>query len=147
MLARSRIRGKGWAGLRKHPAVVAIGKTPRFLKEADDFPRQASLRQKGRRLSVPTSRKYPRRESNTDLEFRKPSFYPLNYGGVWKRLDNGSAVRAQALPTLNRKTDAGGLVEGFLVLLFRIRVRHDTSPHLIDHPAPFADQGPDGDIE
>lgn len=24
----------------------------------------------------------PRRESNPDLEFRKPSFYPLNYGGV-----------------------------------------------------------------
>src|SRR5690606_37266255 len=26
--------------------------------------------------------KYPRRESNPDLEFRKPFFYPLNYGGV-----------------------------------------------------------------
>ena len=24
----------------------------------------------------------PRRESNTDLQFRKPSFYPLNYGGA-----------------------------------------------------------------
>ena len=28
--------------------------------------------------------KCPRQESNLDLEFRKPSFYPLNYGG--KRL-------------------------------------------------------------
>ncbi|MEY5019911.1 MAG: hypothetical protein RLZ22_999, partial [Verrucomicrobiota bacterium] len=26
--------------------------------------------------------KCPRRESNPDLEFRKPSFYPLNYGGL-----------------------------------------------------------------
>jgi hypothetical protein len=26
--------------------------------------------------------KCPRRESNTNLQFRKPSFYPLNYGGV-----------------------------------------------------------------
>ena len=26
--------------------------------------------------------KYPRRESNPDLRFRKPSFYPLNYGGI-----------------------------------------------------------------
>ena len=25
---------------------------------------------------------YPRRESNPDLRFRKPSFYPLNYGGI-----------------------------------------------------------------
>ena len=25
-------------------------------------------------------RKYPHRESNPDLEFRKPLFYPLNYG-------------------------------------------------------------------
>lgn len=25
---------------------------------------------------------YPRQESNLYLEFRKPSFYPLNYGDV-----------------------------------------------------------------
>lgn len=28
------------------------------------------------------TKKYPRRESNPDLRFRKPSFYPLNYGGI-----------------------------------------------------------------
>jgi hypothetical protein len=26
---------------------------------------------------------YPRQESNLDLEFRKPLFYPLNYGDGW----------------------------------------------------------------
>lgn len=42
---------------------------------------------------------YPRRESNTNLQFRKPSFYPLNYGdfGGWKRRGNnwaGSGTQA-----------------------------------------------------
>lgn len=27
---------------------------------------------------------YLRRESNPDLRFRKPSFYPLNYGGNFR---------------------------------------------------------------
>ena len=26
---------------------------------------------------------YPRRESNSDLRFRKPLFYPLNYKGLF----------------------------------------------------------------
>ncbi len=30
----------------------------------------------------PRPKKCPRRESNPDLRFRKPSFYPLNYGDV-----------------------------------------------------------------
>ena len=34
---------------------------------------------------------YPRRESNPDLRFRKPSFYPLNYGGVGELLRKDSA--------------------------------------------------------
>lgn len=29
-------------------------------------------------------KKYPRQESNLDLEFRKLSFYPLNYGGKFQ---------------------------------------------------------------
>ena len=30
----------------------------------------------------PPASMYPRQESNLYLEFRKPSFYPLNYGDV-----------------------------------------------------------------
>lgn len=30
--------------------------------------------------------KYPGQESNLYLEFRKPSFYPLNYGDNWKSM-------------------------------------------------------------
>jgi hypothetical protein len=30
----------------------------------------------------------PRRESNPDLRFRKPPFYPLNYGDCWLTCDD-----------------------------------------------------------
>lgn len=35
----------------------------------------------GNRVATRCSSKCPRQESNLNLEFRKPLFYPLNYGG------------------------------------------------------------------
>ena len=35
-------------------------------------------------ISMESLKKYPRRESNSHLRFRKPLFYPLNYGGDGK---------------------------------------------------------------
>ncbi len=43
------------------------------------------------------SKKYSRRESNPYLRFRKPLFYPLNYGSFRGRFDSGFRRATQAL--------------------------------------------------
>ena len=38
------------------------------------------------------SKNYPRRESNPHLRFRKPPFYPLNYGNILEVRDRKSDI-------------------------------------------------------
>ena len=61
----------------------------------------------------PKPKKCPRRESNPDLRFRKPSFYPLNYGDV--ALLNYHERHDEAIPSFASRDRWGsewGLVSG-----------------------------------
>ena len=49
-------------------------------------------------------KKHPRRESNPDLEFRKPLFYPLNYGDGLERRYRPISGRA----SLRKGSDVNG---------------------------------------
>lgn len=53
---------------------------------------QNITRNSGVSFRFPGERWYPRQESNLYLEFRKPSFYPLNYG------DGGTPACSTGLP-------------------------------------------------
>ena len=60
-------------------------------------------------IYIELQKPYPRQESNLHFKFRKPTFYPLNYGDEWGGKVRASLAGSNALRSPAKTKQAGAL--------------------------------------